>query len=95
MLKLTAVMLHEEGPQHRAEDVDHWIRLAASEHPQLTVERFLLGERDADGWVKCNGYTGWFWFLGRGAAADCVARVCREMQCRPTTPVADLLEVTV
>ena len=94
MLKLTEVMLHEERPQRRSSDVEQWIRLAVSEHPHITVDDFLCGERDDHGHVRPTGYTGWFWLLGRGSSPACVSRVCSQMQCYPATPVADLLEVT-
>ena len=93
MMKLTEVMLREEGPRHRSSDVEQWIRLAVSEHPRITVDDFLCGERDDSGHVRPDGYVGWCWSR-RGSMPACVSRVCLEMQCRPTTPVADLLEVT-
>jgi hypothetical protein len=93
MLKLAQLMLREEGPQHSASDVDRWIRIAASGYPHLTIEQFINGERDAHGHVKPTGYTGWFWFLGRGSSPACVSRVCLEMQCSPSTPLVSLLGI--
>ena len=86
MLKL-AQLLAREDPKHKASDIDQWIHVAAKTHPGLTVEELLSGQRDSP-----KGYVGWFWGSG-GASAALVSRICLGMQCRPTTPLADVIGV--
>lgn len=95
MLKLAEILAREEGAIAAIDmaEREKCIPIAAQGHPGLTVEAFLIGERDRHGHILATGYTGWFIFFGKGSLPSCVARVCLELGCSPSTLLADVLEV--
>jgi hypothetical protein len=90
MADLIALLNREDGREKP--DAEACLHQAAKHN--LTVEELIRGQRDAGGHILAKGYVGWF--DGRGGATPAqVSRICLEMGCSPSTPLADLLEITV